>query len=94
MNDKRKEIDSGVTRLEGGLATLVKAADDTAVLQEELAVQDADIAEKKAVVEEMIKNIQEKSAIAGKQEAECVEKKAFLEVQNKEIAEKKAEADE
>jgi len=28
----------------------------------------------------MIKNIQEKSAIAGKQETECVEKKAFLEV--------------
>ena len=42
----------------------------------------------------LIKNIQEKSAIAGKQEKEAQEKKAFLEVQNKEIAEKKAEADE
>jgi dynein heavy chain len=94
LTDKRKNIDSSVTRLEGGLATLAKATDDTAVLQEELAVQDADIAEKKAVVEEMIKNIQEKSAIAGKQEKEAQEKKAFLEVQNKEIAEKKAEADE
>jgi hypothetical protein len=59
-------LDSSVTRLEGGLATLAKASDDTAVLQEELAVQDADIAEKKTVVEEMIKNILEKSAIAGK----------------------------
>lgn len=94
LTEKRKNIDSSVTRLEGGLATLAKATDDTAVLQEELAVQDADIAEKKAVVEEMIKNIQEKSAIAGKQEKEAQEKKAFLEVQNKEIAEKKAEADE
>lgn len=36
--DKRKELDSSVTRLEGGLATLAKATDDTAVLQEELAV--------------------------------------------------------
>jgi dynein heavy chain len=93
LGDKRKGIESSVTRLEGGLATLAKATDDTAVLQEELAVQDADIADKKAVVEEMIKNIKEKSAIAGKQEAECTEKKAFLEVQNKEIDQKKAEAD-
>lgn len=32
LKDKRKGIDSSVTRLEGGLATLAKAADDTAVL--------------------------------------------------------------
>lgn len=59
-----------MTRLEGGLATLAKAADDTAVLQEELAVQNADIAEKKAVVEEMITDINIKTEIANKQEAE------------------------
>ena len=69
-----------MTRLEGGLATLAKAADDTAVLQEELAVQNADIAEKKAVVEEMITDINIKTEIANKQEAECSEKKSFLEV--------------
>jgi len=82
-----------VTRLEGGLATLAKAADDTAVLQEELAVQNADIAEKKAVVEEMITDINIKTEIANKQEAECSEKKSFLEVQNVEITKKKGEAD-
>jgi len=38
LQNKRKLLDSSVTRLEGGLATLAKAADDTAVLQEELAV--------------------------------------------------------
>ena len=93
LKDKRKALDGAVTRLEGGLATLAKAADDTAVLQEELAVQDADIAEKKAVVEEMIADITEKTETANKQEAECSEKKAFLEVQNAEIAVKKGEAD-
>ena len=87
-------LDGQVTRLEGGLATLAKAADDTAVLQEELAVQDADIAEKKTVVEKMIADITEKSEIAGKQQAEAEETKAKLEVDNKIIAEKKAEADE
>jgi len=94
LKDKRKSIDSSVTRLEGGLATLAKAADDTAVLQEELAVQDADIAEKKAVVEEMIENITQKSAIAMEQKAKAAEKKAFLEVSNADIAIKKADADE
>ena len=64
------------------------------MLQDEPALQDADIAEKKAVVEKMIKNILKMSIVAGKQEKEAQEKKAFLEVQNKEIAEKKAEADE
>ena len=38
LGTKRKELDGSVTRLEGGLATLAKATDDTAVLQEELAV--------------------------------------------------------
>lgn len=93
LQGKRKDIDSSVTRLEGGLATLVKAADDTAVLQEELAIQDADIAEKKVVVEGMIADISAKTIIANKQEAECSETKASLEIQNAEISIKKAEAD-
>jgi hypothetical protein len=93
LDEKRKLIDSSVTRLEGGLATLAKAADDTAVLQEELAVQDADIAEKKAVVEEMITNINAKTEIASKQEAEASQLKSELETKNEEIGRKKAEAD-
>ena len=47
-------MDNAVTRLEGGLATLESAAADTKVLSEELAVQNADIAEKKAGVEIII----------------------------------------
>lgn len=93
IDTKRKTIDSSVTRLEGGLSTLAKAADDTAVLQEELAVQDADIAEKKAVVEEMIKDINANTEIANKQADEASKKKASLEIQNATITEKKAEAD-
>lgn len=61
LGEKRKFLDSQVTRLEGGLATLAKAAEDTAVLQEELAIQNADIAEKKGVVEIMIANINEQT---------------------------------
>jgi len=59
-------LDGSVTRLEGGLATLATASDVTAVLQEELEVKDADIAEKKAVVETMISNINAKTKIASK----------------------------
>lgn len=93
LGDKRKSIDMSVTRLEGGLATLAKAAEDTAVLQEELAIQDADIAEKKIVVEEMIANINAKTEVASKQEVDATEMKNFLEEKNKEITIKKAEAD-
>lgn len=46
-----------MTRLEGGLATLESAAADTKVLSEELAVQNADIAEKKADVEIIIESV-------------------------------------
>ena len=72
------------------------AAESAAILaavQEELAIQDADIAEKKAVVEEMIANIMQKSEIANKQEAAASEKKILLEAQNIEITVKKEEAD-
>ena len=93
LDQKRKMLDSSVTRLEGGLATLEKAAADTAVLQEELAVQDADIAEKKAVVEKMIENINAKTEVASKQEVDATEMKKFLEEKNVQIGIKKKEAD-
>lgn len=38
LEEKRKMIENSVTRLEGGLTTLAKAAEDTAVLAEELGV--------------------------------------------------------
>jgi hypothetical protein len=60
-------IDSNVRRLEGGLATLAKAQEDTEVLSKELAIKNAEIAEKKTVVEELIADITDKSEIAGKQ---------------------------
>jgi len=60
-------IDSNVRRLEGGLTTLAKAQEDTELLSKELAIKNAEIAEKKKVVEELIADITEKSEVAGKQ---------------------------
>jgi dynein heavy chain, axonemal len=86
-------MDSGVLRLEGGLTTLAKASEDTKILSDELAIKNADIAEKKVVVEELIADITQKSEVAGKQQKIATEKKAFLSVQSVEIAAKKEEAD-
>ena len=57
LNQKRKLKDSAVVRLEVGLATLAKASEDTQVMQEELSVKNAEIAEKKVIVEELIEDI-------------------------------------
>ena len=57
LNQKRKLKDSAVVRLEVGLATLSKASEDTQVMQEELSVKNAEIAEKKVIVEELIEDI-------------------------------------
>ena len=73
-------MDSNVRRLEGGLATLVKAQEDTEVLSKELAIKNEEIAEKKKVVEELISDITEKSEVAGKQKTLAAEKKALLEI--------------
>jgi len=86
-------MDSGVLRLEGGLTTLAKASEDTKILSDELAIKNADIAEKKVVVEELIADITQKSEVAGKQQKIATEKSAFLSVQSVEIAAKKEEAD-
>jgi hypothetical protein len=47
-------LDAAVIRLEGGLATLEEASVATAELQAELAIQNAEIAEKKTDVEAII----------------------------------------
>jgi dynein heavy chain len=57
LANKRKMLDAAVIRLEGGLTTLEKAAEDTKTLSEELAIKNADIAEKKIIVEELIADI-------------------------------------
>ena len=57
LNQKRKLKDSAVVRLEVGLATLAKASEDTQVMQEALSVKNAEIAEKKVIVEELIEDI-------------------------------------
>ena len=71
---------------------MAKAQEDTEVLSKELAIKNAEIAEKKKIVEELIADITEKSEIAGKQQAVAAEKKAFLDVQSVKIAEEEAEA--
>lgn len=67
LNDKRKICDFQVTRLEGGLATLENASEVCKELQEELALKNVVIADKKVIVEKIIFDIQGKSEIAGKQ---------------------------
>lgn len=60
-------MDQMVRRLDGGLVTLKKAAEDTAELQIVLAEKNKTIAEKSVEVEALIKDITEKSEIAGVQ---------------------------
>lgn len=67
LANNRKFIDSQIRRLEGGLTTLAKAQEDTEILSQELAIKNAEIAEKKKIVEELIEDIQAKSIIASKQ---------------------------
>lgn len=50
------------------------------MLSEELAIKNAEIAEKKVVVQELIADITEKSDIAAKQQAIAKEKSEFLAV--------------
>ena len=94
LEQKRKKLTNAVVRLEGGLTTLAKAQEDTQILKEELAVQNAEIAEKKAIVEELIADITQKSEIAGKQQAAASAKKKELDVAAAEIARESAIADE
>ena len=94
LAEKRKLKDGAVVRLEVGLATLAKASEDTQVMQEELSVKNAEIAEKKVIVEELIADITQKSEIAGKQAKIATEKKKELDVAAVEIARESAIADE
>jgi dynein heavy chain len=61
LAQKRKMMDGMVRRLDGGLVTLVRAAEDTEELQKVLEVKNKDIAEKSVVVAELIKDIGIKS---------------------------------
>jgi dynein heavy chain len=94
LNDKRKDCDFQVRRLEGGLATLAAAAETCKELSEELSIKNAVIAEKKVVVEKIIFDIQGKSEIANKKAAEASKAEAELSVKAAEIAKAKAEATE
>ncbi len=55
-------------------------------------MKNAEIAEKKKVVEELIEDIKQKSEVASKQMEVAAEKKAFLDVQSVIIAQEEAEA--
>lgn len=94
LNSNRKQIDALVLRLTGGLDTLEAAAKDTAKLSEELAVKNEEIKEKKAIVEELIADIMEKSEIAEKQQIEATQKKDFLAIEKVKIKHEEKEAKE
>ena len=81
LKDKRKLFDDNVLRLEGGLTTLAKAQEDTKILSAELEVKNKEIAEKTVKVQELIKDITEKTAIASVQQKEASEKKIYLDGQ-------------
>lgn len=64
LKNKRKLMDSMVRRLDGGLVTLKKAAEDTEVLSVKLAEDNKIIAAKAVDVEALIKDISAKSEVA------------------------------
>jgi dynein heavy chain, axonemal len=67
LDDNRRRMTNSVVRLEGGLSTLEKAAEDTKVLGDELQIKSADIAEKKEKVEIIIAEVNAKTEDANKQ---------------------------
>lgn len=75
LKNKRKMMDSLVRRLDGGLVTLKKAAEDTEILSKELAEKNKVIAEKAVEVEALIKDITAKSEVAAVQQAAAQAKK-------------------
>jgi len=92
LSDKRRLFDSMVRRLEGGLTTLAKAQKDTEILSQQLEVQNAEIAKKQIVVQELIDDITAKSEIAAVQQKEASEKKEYLDKQSVIIAKEEKEA--
>lgn len=78
LKGKRKEKDALVRRLDGGLVTLKKAAEDTEILSQELSEKNKIIAEQAKDVDALIKDITEKSEIAGEQAAAAQVKKTQL----------------
>ena len=66
LNNNRKRMTNAVTRLEGGLATLAKATEDTKILGDELEIQNAQINERRAVVETIIADVNAKTENAAK----------------------------
>jgi len=85
-------MENMVNRLEGGLATLSKAQQDTKELSEVLAEKNKVIGEKAIVVNGIIKDITEKSEIAGVQQAAAGKKKTELDKQAVIIAREDAAA--
>lgn len=67
LKEKRKGNDALVRRLDGGLVTLAKAAEDTEILSKELAEKNKVINEKAVEVDALIKDITAKSEVAAVQ---------------------------
>lgn len=85
-------MDSLVRRLDGGLVTLKKAAEDTAVLSTELEEKNKIIAEKVVEVDALIKDITAKSEVAATQQAAAQAKKTQLDADAIVIAREEKEA--
>jgi dynein heavy chain len=92
LKDKRKLMDAMVRRLDGGLVTLKKAAEDTEILSAELAEKNKVIAEKVVEVDALIKDITAKSEVAATQQAAAQAKKTQLDADAIIIAKEEKEA--
>lgn len=62
------------------------------MLSKELAIKNAEIAEKKRIVEQLIEDITEKSATATQQQEVAARTKKELDIQSVQIAQEEAEA--
>lgn len=94
LSDNRTRLINAVNRLEGGLTTLAKAAEDTKVLGDELQIKSADIAVKREGVEIVIADVNEKTADASVKQKDAKELEEKITIESAKIAKMSAEANE
>ncbi len=91
--DMRRDIDRIIQRFDGGLMTLMKANEETKILNTELEKQNKIVNAEKEKCNDILKEINDKTRIVNQQNKEAIEKRKHLSVESKEIGEKKIEAD-
>eukprot|EP01022_Parablepharisma_sp_SALTPOND_P017583 TRINITY_DN2831_c0_g1_i1.p1 TRINITY_DN2831_c0_g1~~TRINITY_DN2831_c0_g1_i1.p1 ORF type:complete len:4437 (+),score=698.95 TRINITY_DN2831_c0_g1_i1:410-13720(+) len=93
LRDLRHSMDRQIQRFDGGLMTLMKANEETKILNTELEKQNKIVTAEKEKCNAILQEINEKTKIVDQQNKDAIEKEKRLSVERKEIAEKKQEAD-